>query len=422
MKNLEKRLRSYFHPFEGWDDGIAIDRGTIRSRPPTATLKRIWRHLRELNVTRLADLTPLDKIGLPTFTVCVPDPSFGESYSCGKGLTREAAMTSALMEAYEYRSCGSDGSRILRSKTYREVRKMGRAVDPNEISFPVIDRFSDGDRFDWAECIELNEATTVRAPADLFFISNPLRPGVVEANRFRSSNGMATGNSVCEAILHGLLELVERDSSVLANLKPQVGVAIDMRQWPLYLRKIVGRIEAEGIQLFVFDETSDIGLPCYEVYLAEQAGFDKWHIHSGHGCHIDGDVALSRALTEACQVRLVYFAGAREDVANGTSSTEAYARLQDTYLKAEKRRYASQRISGGSFLRMIEFVMERLRNAGLQRAYVSNNTLPGFDLCAVMCFVPGLEGYHYDERGGLFVGERALRIKAKFGEQRHFGY
>jgi len=74
-------------------------RGTHRVCDPAETLARIVPLLGAFGVTRLADITRLDRIGIPTYQAIRPS-SRSLSVSQGKGLTPEAAKVSAAMESW----------------------------------------------------------------------------------------------------------------------------------------------------------------------------------------------------------------------------------------------------------------------------------------------------------------------------------
>src|SRR5437868_4276830 len=75
-------------------------RGTDRCVPPGDTLTRILTLMPEFGTTRIANVTGLDRIGVPVVTVSRPN-SRSISVSQGKGLTLEAAQVSGLMESIE---------------------------------------------------------------------------------------------------------------------------------------------------------------------------------------------------------------------------------------------------------------------------------------------------------------------------------
>src|SRR5713226_979938 len=75
-------------------------RGTHRTVDPADTLARIRPHAARMGITRLGNITGLDRIGIPV-AVAVRPNSRSVSVSQGKGLDLPQAMASALMEACE---------------------------------------------------------------------------------------------------------------------------------------------------------------------------------------------------------------------------------------------------------------------------------------------------------------------------------
>ena len=74
--------------------------GTHRAIPPAQTLQRIQPLLPIFGITRIADLTRLDRVGLPVVQ-CVRPNARSLSVSQGKGLDLISAKVSALMESIE---------------------------------------------------------------------------------------------------------------------------------------------------------------------------------------------------------------------------------------------------------------------------------------------------------------------------------
>ena len=73
-------------------------RGTHRSVSPAETLCRFGTRLSEFGITRLADITGLDSIGLPVYVAIRPN-SRNLSTSQGKGSDHDSAKASAMMES-----------------------------------------------------------------------------------------------------------------------------------------------------------------------------------------------------------------------------------------------------------------------------------------------------------------------------------
>src|SRR5262245_59465733 len=74
--------------------------GTHRTVVPTETIARLRPLLGTFGITRVANLTMLDRIGIPVVMVCRPN-SRSSAVFHGKGLDSVAAKASGLMEAVE---------------------------------------------------------------------------------------------------------------------------------------------------------------------------------------------------------------------------------------------------------------------------------------------------------------------------------
>ena len=71
--------------------------GTHRCVEPARTIERLRPMLKAMGITRIANITGLDRIGIPVVMVCRPN-SRSVSVSQGKGLTLDAAKASGLMD------------------------------------------------------------------------------------------------------------------------------------------------------------------------------------------------------------------------------------------------------------------------------------------------------------------------------------
>jgi len=139
-----------------------------------------------------------------------------------------------------------------------------------------------------------------------------------------SSDGLASGNSTAEAVLHGICELIERDAYALFELLPE-----HVRRSRLYapgrfddpqLGDLLSSVERAGLRLQLFDMTTDLQVPSYMAVLwpssDEKSPVPTWaSVCGGCGCHPFSTRAIVRALTEAAQARAALVAGARDDFA-----------------------------------------------------------------------------------------------------------
>ena len=105
-------------------------RGTHRLADPSETLARVRPHMVRMGITRLGNITGLDRIGIPV-AIAVRPNSRSVSVSQGKGLDLPQAMASALMEASEgfhaeeIRPCGI--------APYQDLTERETVVDPDTL-------------------------------------------------------------------------------------------------------------------------------------------------------------------------------------------------------------------------------------------------------------------------------------------------
>src|SRR3954467_15917927 len=117
--------------------------GVERAVKPEATIRRAQAVLDIIGVTKVADVTDLDRVGIPNFMTVRPhDVGPGISYYNGKGTTRAAAHAGALMEAIE-RHAGEryDGPVIVSS--HYNLKSEHACIDPLEIHVPMVRRYSE---------------------------------------------------------------------------------------------------------------------------------------------------------------------------------------------------------------------------------------------------------------------------------------
>ena len=303
-------------------------RGTDRIVPPEATLARVRPLLPAMGITRIANVTGLDRIGIPVVMVSRPN-SRSLSLSQGKGLDLAAAKASGVMEAIEtyhaetitlplkFASFGElcyshSHGRHRRAAVLRRQSLAGRSHD-------ALDRGT-GSAF---------RGRPVWLPHELVSTNYtlPLPPG--SGCFTASSNGFASGNSLAEAICHGICELIERDATTLWRLRSdasRAARAIDPETIDdADCRGLLDRFERADVAVRIWDATSDIEVACFQCLIMGRHGQDA-DPEFGAGCHPRREVALCRALTEAAQARTTYIVGARDDLASELYEEAARAR------------------------------------------------------------------------------------------------
>ena len=84
------------------DRSLSYIEGSQRVYDETTTLEKTKAQLKNIGVTRIADITNLDRLGIPVFSSIRPSAAPGAiSIYSGKGSTNERARISAIMESFE---------------------------------------------------------------------------------------------------------------------------------------------------------------------------------------------------------------------------------------------------------------------------------------------------------------------------------
>lgn len=405
--------------FDLSDDGPKCYRdGTHRVVAPEETIARVMPLAPRLGITRLANLTGLDTLGIPVAAAYRPNARSVAVFQ-GKGTTLAAAKASALMEATE----AWHAEHVVRP----DVR--GRYADVVTLGIPALDpanlpRAQDaaGDpseaEFQWVKGRDLFTGACRWVPLDLvsadYTLSGPTA-GPLQA----TTSGLAAGNHVLEALCHALCELIERDALALWRLLPdpeQDATTLDLTTADAGLRvALLDRFAAAGAELCAFDITSDIGVPTVLCLAGPAGDEDEIQPELGSGCHPDPIVALARAASEAAQARLTRIAGARDDLlpeSYDAPRRNARARAARAWLRAvqpaRRRDCRSMPACAGETLRTdLVAILRRLAAAGLDQAVWVDLMDSAIGIPVVRVVVPGLEGPATAVGGGYVPGERA---------------
>jgi ribosomal protein S12 methylthiotransferase accessory factor len=230
-----------------------------------------------------------------------------------------------------------------------------------------------------------------------------------------SSNGLASGNHLLEAISHAICEAVERDATALwylADENTRAATRVDLATVRDPARSaVLEQFERAGVGVGVWEITSDIGIPaflCRAVDAADHA-LRRRCFNEAMGCHPSRSIGLLRALVEAAQSRLTWIAGARDDC-----YPEHYVAMRDADLNERqrdalaapgpRRPFAGPDWQTDTFDADLIWELERLRDAGIERVVVVDLTRPELRIPVVRVVIPGLEGLI---AGGYVPGPRA---------------
>lgn len=392
--------------------------GTHRTVPPSETLARLMPLLPEMGITRIANITGLDLIGIPVVMVCRPN-SRSVAVAQGKGQDLVAAKVSGLMEAIET----FHAERValpLRLATYAELSRSEHVADVRSLPFSARGRFSEDLPILWVAAQELMRGGTAWVPYECVHTDYTLPLPQGSLCFAANTNGLASGNHVAEAISHGLAEVIERDALTLWKRRDDASrrttiVDLDSVDDPA-CRTLLERFTASGIDVMVWDATSDVGVPTfYCLLVGQQSEFADPEF--GSGCHPSRAIALSRALTEAAQARTTYIAGSRDDfLPDLYASAARERRLRDCralLASLPARAFQDvQEFNAEDIGTDIDWMLGQLRRVGITQALLVDLTMPEYSLPVVRVVVPGLEGPDKGPASDYVPGARARAFAA----------
>ena len=383
-------------------------RGTERTEAPARTLERVGPLLPAMGITRIANVTGLDKTGIPVVMACRPN-SRSLSVFQGKGVDLDGARASGIMEAVETFH-GESILAPLKHASYARLREDHVVLDPSTLPQSAGGCFHRERPILWIEGFDLVEATRIWVPFEVvhtdFSASAPAPSGCLRV----STNGLASGNHLLEAVSHGLCEVVERDATTLWNFLDTPGkqrTEIDPRTVDDEIcLELMDRCRRAELTLRLWDATSDVGIATCVAELREASlarGAVWGRAAFGSGCHPSRGVALARAITEAAQARTTFIAGARDDM-----SWDDYAEDDDPALAARTGEPGEPALEAFADVPTrssqdigddLGWAMGRLRRAGLPRVIVVDLSKAELALPVVRVIVPGLEGpdEHYED-------------------------
>src|ERR1041385_1384076 len=173
---------------------------TFRAAPPEATRARLEPIIARIGITRVAHIGGLDNLGVPT-SVCIRPDAKHLCTSQGKGNTSLLADISAIMESVE----GYHAENVPVDQEFVSLRQLGgagRVVDPRVLPpGPRWKAWSPTLPMRWVSARDLVDDKPTRLPYILVTLdSTQAHPEFAIFSA--SSNGLASGNTLAEAMCH----------------------------------------------------------------------------------------------------------------------------------------------------------------------------------------------------------------------------
>ena len=398
-------------------DELTYFKGTHRVIAPKQTIENNEDKLKIAGITRIADITDLDRIGMPIYTAIRPTAEDGAvSIYGGKGISKDHAKASAMMEGFERYSAEKQDCDETITASLDEISDLGNYIDPVSLNLPKDFK---------KEAIKLMQlewsiSKDIISGEDYYIPTNAVYHPYIHDNQVQSlfksnTNGLASGNILEEAILHGMLEVIERDAWSIFELTHKNYAQIDLDSIESEtVNDILEKFESEGIKIKLMDFTADVKIPTIAASADDTVTKDAGLLTLGMGTHLDPEVAVLRALTEVAQSRATQINGAREDTVRADFAREAgyerMKRINKFYFKEEDEKIRLSDIANkgtSSITKDIEIVKNELIANDIDKILYVDLTRPELDVSVVRVIIPEMELYALDPSR---AGYRFLKV------------
>jgi len=383
---------------------------THRSKTPDSTLQFI-RNIKELvSMIDFREASDLDRIGIPVFICHRTRPDNSRTSHTGKGVSMIQAQVSLTMESIErYSSEFKDEYKSkLVSDSYNQLKRKFNILDPHEMILSKISDYDHDRDIHWVWGCDLARDEDILVPACAVYHPYHLDNVFLMDTH---TNGIAAGNTMEEAVVHGLAEVIERDAWSIARYERNYSDALFIEDEPAnqFIINIFERIENANIEIVAKDITSDIGVPVIAAFSRDLV-YQTMKPIDGFGAHLDPRVAMVRSLLEIVTTRALFIQ--KFGIEGMCEPVTAY--LGDQERNDDPRFYAYNQKGlrdievsySNDILLDVRTIIGKLQARGLDRVIAVDLTRTDTDIPTVRMIVPGLETYCFDKTR---IGARILK-------------
>jgi len=367
--------------------------GQDKALIPKETVKTALNRLKQKELFSLSTISRIDefdKIGIPAF-ICEIESNLGIGDSCGKGVSIEQAKASALMEAIERYSCEwfiKEREPFIIS-SYENLKE--NALDPLSLFLPLPSIYQTDEILEdlrkvplpWIEAFSLTHNKPILFPLYWFYL-------------IYGTTGFASGNTIQEAILQAIGEVIERHNISRVIEGKLSTPSLDISSINYHIAKsLIDKFFDAGIELYIKDFSLGLNIPTVSVLAYDSnPPTNTVRIYNAAGAHLNRDFALIRALTELAQHRaqIIYKENRHKKPGGPTYCFPYFKTLEDaSYLIENKETIPFNKISTykhEDFRVEIEKAVNLIKQDNLE-VIVTNTTYPEFQIPAVAVTIPG---------------------------------
>lgn len=384
---------------------------------PVETVDRFRKRLKAAGLDILKEVRRIDtgRLDIPVyFSVCGKDAReiIGTKKQMGKGSTPEQSKASACMELGERFSffsflknpdnflIGDYPAMVAAGYPVLSPATLLQSVHDTTRSTEQLERLLSGLPMRWTWARNLSRDEDVLVPFSWFYAINEF-------------NGPCAGNTIEEAVLQGISEVVERHVCAVITRKKIRTPAIDLASvTDPVARELIDKFERNGIKLYVNDFSLDTGIPTIGAMGWDPSTFpDRSELVYTAGTTPGADKALIRALTEVAQLAGDFESGSNY-VASGLPKPLELADI-DYVVHPEKTIGIDEikDLSDDDMLRELNNCLDALRKIDME-VLVIDTMHPQLQIPAAYTIIPGC---HFRERADsgdapLFAAKLAAEL------------
>ncbi len=384
-----------------------------------------------IGITRVALLGELREFGVQISNVARPAGIWSSTYGSGKALSNEGAIVGGVMEETEKwaNEVFSERAKPSAVASYASLCSRGEVepVDPSKLAIPFDSLYTPDLEIEWMTGFDLLTGEPTYIPAATVHVGRQLKNDIMYSPRrgrpWRSSNGLASGFTLEEALVHAICEYVERHADKmmelrLANpgeLEPSAYRFVDLETLSGKAAETAKRIQRVS-SLSILHMTSEIRIPGFKACIISESTAGRVRKSMGWGVHPNPNVACEMAMCEAVQTVIGNDAGGREDLAvkarslgrherpipRGAGQHWFWLRPEGPFVPVDA---CGGFVSNDAFDDLL-WILDRLREGGVERLPMIDMTVEEARPARVVRVqIPGLEANH-----PFHTGQRARMV------------
>ncbi|NNK13991.1 MAG: tetratricopeptide repeat protein [Desulfofustis sp.] len=400
------------NPIHFQDCPKTFTRDQDKALTPEQTIDNFYERLEQFDIKILSEVKRIDngRLDIPVyFSVCTDEARSltGTKKQMGKGASPIQSKASACMELAErfsFFAFKADEKNFVRGD-YSSLKDQGypllpssyllKSVEDTVLTVEKLELLLEGIPLQWTWATNISRGEQVLIPFSWFYAINEF-------------NGPSAGNTIEEAALQGISEIVERHVCSLINQYETETPAIDLATIndPV-ARDLLDKFEKNNIELYLNDFSLDTGMCSVGALAIDRSTFPQLsEIVYTAGTTPGPDKAIIRAITEVAQLAGDFNTGANY-VASGLPKPLSMEEVRYLTKTGKKIAVAEMNDLGDDNMKVeLERSIDALRAIDME-IFMIDVTHPRLQIPALYTIVPGA---HFRERSrrrdaGLFAAK-----------------